>query len=316
MALIVAGVLLAAVAAGYVLVRRGAVDPAPPRPSAPTTLSGGLWHVDERTGRVAVERGGGRTVTGVACERFAAAAGTAVCLRVENHGMPRLDAVILDRGLREVRRVPLAGPPSRARVSPGGRMAAWTVFVSGHDYASIDFSTRTSILDTRTGAYLPDLEKLNYPRELRARDLNVWGVTFAADENRFYATAATGGRTHLIEGDVARRTARPLRSNVECPSLSPDGRRIAFKKATGHVDRPWRVHVLDLRTMRETPLAEPESVDDQLAWLDDRTVAYERAGSVWSLPADGSGTPRRLIGGASSPQVLPPAEAGSPAGGG
>ena len=57
--------------------------------------------------------------------------------------------------------VPLHGPPSRARVSPDGRLAAFTVFVSGHSYDNPGFTTRTSVIDTASGRLLlEDLETL------------------------------------------------------------------------------------------------------------------------------------------------------------
>lgn len=59
--------------------------------------------------------------------------------------------------------------------------------------------------------------------------------------------------------------------------------------------------------MRERPLAEQRSVDDQAAWLDDSTLAYALPGSngrtsdIWRTAADGTGEPRLLVPGASSP---------------
>jgi Tol biopolymer transport system component len=98
--------------------------------------------------------------------------------------------------------------------------------------------------------------------------------------------------------------ARVIHDDVECPSLSPDGTRVAFKKRTGSAERPWRLSVLDLATRRETPLAETRSVDDQAEWLDDGHVLYGAAGAVWSVPADGRGRPSRYIARASSPAVV------------
>ena len=77
-----------------------------------------------------------------------------------------------------------------------------------------------------------------------------------------------------MEGDVSAKEVRTLRENVECPSLSPDGRRIAFKKrrASG---RGWRLHVLDLETLEDQVVAEEErSIDDQVEWLDDDHLLY------------------------------------------
>ena len=62
-----------------------------------------------------------------------------------------------------------------------------------------------------------------------------------------------------------------------------------------------RLHVLDLATRPETPLAETAGVDDQAAWLDSDTVAYARPASgdhrhlgrvrrgVWQLTPPGAG---------------------------
>ena len=111
---------------------------------------------------------------------------------------------------------------------------------------------------------------------------------------------ATGGKTYLIEGSIAARTARVLHENVECPSLSPDGTRLAYKSRTGSKSRPWRLTVLDLDTMRETPLAEERSVDDQAEWLDDDNVLYGIDGDTYVVPADGSGAPRSFIADADS----------------
>ncbi|MFC7615716.1 hypothetical protein ACFQV2_21680 [Actinokineospora soli] len=250
-----------------------------------------------------------RQPTGLSCARFYAAAGTAVCLSAKPGLAPMTTATVLDRDLRPVRTVEFGGTPNRARVSPSGRMVSWTVFVSGDSYTANSFSTRTGILDTRSGYLIKNMESIQLyldGERHHAPDVNFWGVTFTADDNRFYATVNTGGRTHLVEGDMAAWTARTLRANVECPSLSPDGTRIAFKKRVrdGATD-PWRLHVLDLRTLRETALAETRSVDDQAAWLDDATVAYALPGSaVWKVPADGSGSPSLVSADASSPAVV------------
>lgn len=254
--------------------------------------------------------GGARAIAATGCERFYAASGTGVCLVSKPGPVPKTYALITDRSLREVRRVKLAGIPNRARVSASGRMVSWTVFVTGDAYNKGAFSTWTGILDTRTGYVVQNIEEIPLTldgRRYRSPDVNFWGVTFAVDDNRFYATVSTKGRTYLVQGDYAKWEARTLRENAECPSLSPDGTRLAFKKRISRDPaKPWRLYVLDLRTMRETPLAEPHSVDDQAAWLNDRTVMYARPhgtgdSNVWSVPADGSGTPRVLVPNASSP---------------
>ena len=62
--------------------------------------------------------------------------------------------------------------------------------------------------------------------------------------------------------------------------------------------------MLDLATMRETPLAETRSIDDQAEWLDDDHVLYGVDGAVYRVPADGSGAPERFIADADSPAAV------------
>ncbi|MFF5452822.1 hypothetical protein ACFY40_16480 [Streptomyces sp. NPDC012950] len=309
--IVLALVLLGGAATAYTLRaasgRTGAADAADPG----FVLAGGsgaLYARDTASGRVArvdPSAPGGRTAGGPSCDRFHAAGPTALCLQ-RRPGVPaRSYAIVLDRRLREIRRVALPGIPSRARVSASGNMLSWTMFATGDSYARSSFSTRTSILDLRTGYLVKNMELIPLTlggRRYHAPDVNYWGVSFAADDDRFYATVSTNGRTHLVEGDMEKWSARALRENVECPSLSPDGTRLAFKKRVSAGPRdPWRLYVYDLRTGREHPVAERRGIDDQALWTDARTLAYGYGGAVWSVPADGTGTPRRLAAGASSP---------------
>ncbi|MFJ7591910.1 TolB family protein [Streptomyces sp. NPDC097617] len=311
---VAAVLLLAGGSLGYVLHARHRERPPGQRADASFRLDEpGLYFRDTAGGRVARQPGAGlpRVTGGPSCDRFHTAGDHALCLR-KLPGVPaRTEALVLDRGLREVRRVTVPGIPNRARVSASGRILSWTTFTTGDSYNTAAFSTRTGILDLRTGYLIKSIEQI--PLTLNGvrhhdSDVNYWGVTFAADDNRFYATVSTRGATHLVEGDLRAWSAKALRENAECPSLSPDGARLAFKKKVSDDPRaPWRLYVLDLATMRERPLAEPHSVDDQAAWLDDSTLAYAlpgqdgRASDIWSVPADGTGPPRLLLAGGSSP---------------
>ncbi|MFB7335800.1 TolB family protein [Streptomyces adustus] len=323
--------VLAAVAAGAVLhasaraERRDQTQAGGPAvTSGPVTLTarGRLvfrnmaWgpHRDELTAVPASAPAGARTASGVKCLRFYAAAGTGVCLQAVHGAVSdTYRALILDARLKETARYDVPGIPSRARVSPSGRFAAWTAFVGGDSYAGTNFSTRAAIVDTRTGRLIPSLEEFGIVkdgRRYRAADVNFWGVTFAADDRTFYATMATKGKTYLVRGDLEARTVTTVRTNVECPSLSPDGTRIAFKKRVPGLpaDAPWRLYVLDLRTLRETPLAESRSVDDQAVWQDAHTLVYALPGDygadLYAVPSDGTGHPHRLTTAAVSPAYL------------
>ncbi|MFC6595358.1 TolB family protein [Kitasatospora paranensis] len=270
-------------------------------------------HRDEITSVPADRPDGPRTASGLTCLRFHAAAGTGICLQAEHGALTdTYRAVVVDSALHELRHYPAAGIPTRSRVSPSGHLAAWTVFVSGDSYAGTAFSTRTSIVDTRSWRYEDNLESFTLIRDgrpVKAPDLNIWGVTFA-DDAHFYVTVATGGKTYLARGDLAARTLTTLHENVECPSLSPDGTRIAYKKrvAGAEPDAPWRLYVLDLATMTETATAERRNIDDQALWADGHTLVYALAGDygadLWTVPADGSGAAAVLTRSAVAPAYL------------
>jgi hypothetical protein len=110
---------------------------------------------------------------------------------------------------------------------------------------------------------------------------------------------------------LSKRSGHTIHENVECPSLSPDETRIAYKKAVGQDPPVWRFHVLDLATGRETPLAEPEPLDDQIEWLDDDHVLYATTRSsqsalydIWVAPVSGTDPARTFIAAADSPAVV------------
>ncbi|MFD9476490.1 MULTISPECIES: TolB family protein [Streptomyces] len=302
--------------AGGPPVQPGAVSLAPGDGGRRIVFRNMAWgpHRDELATVAAGAPEGARTASGVSCLRFHAARGTGICLQADRGGVQEgYRAVVLDARLKEVSAHPLGGLPTRARVSPGGHLAAWTVFVGGDSYAGTNFSTRTSVLDLRTGtldASLEDFTILKDGKPYRSADVNFWGVTFAADERTFYATLATGGRTHLVRGDLGERTVTTLRENAECPSLSPDGTRLVVKKRVPGLpaEAPWRLYALDLASGAETPLAEERSVDDQVVWTDDRTVVYALPGDfgadLYAVPADGSGAPARLMDSALAPAFL------------
>ena len=135
-------------------------------------------------------------------------------------------------------KVGLDGVPSRTRVSADGRYGATTTFVTGDSYAKPgEFSTRTLIIDMRRGESIADLETFTVSRDGSRRAMPPT-CSSGASRSRATATASTrrwrpAGKTYLIAGQVSTRTARVIHDNVECPSLSPDGTRIGYKKLVG-----------------------------------------------------------------------------------
>jgi hypothetical protein len=263
---------------------------------------------DDDYAHVAVAHGSGpsRVASPLVCERVHFAADRGLCLLPRRSVLGnKFSATIFDRDFAVLGKVNLNGINSRARVSRDGKYGATTGFVVGHSYAADDFSTETTIIDMASGRKLANIEDFTVTRDgkqIKEIDFNFWGVTFARDSNRFYATLGTRGKTYLVEADVRARRMRVLHEGVECPSLSPDETRVAFKKRT--TEREWRLHVLDLRTLQETELAEEQSVDDQVEWLDDGQILYGRDGAVWVVQADGSGEPRVFLPNALSPAVI------------
>jgi hypothetical protein len=269
-------------------------------------------------GRVALvpltDPGGPRAFTQTDCDRVYANPKGAICL-IANRGLATTyTSEWLGRDWNPMRNLPLTGLPSRARVSPDGSLAATTTFVFGDSYTNPgQFSTRTLVSKT-DGSGNVDLETFALyvgGKPNAATDRNLWGVTFA-DDDRFYATAASGGKTWLVQGTISGARLTAIVEDVECPSLSPDGTRIAFKQHGTLPAGQWRLAVLTLATGARTMLAETHSVDDQTEWLDNGTIVYGRpregtgsaSSDVWTVPADGTGTPKILVSDAWSPSVV------------
>ena len=264
-----------------------------------------------------LEAGGGgeRAAAGLTCERVSFSKGMGICLQADRGVTTTYQAVLFDGAFSPGRTIKLDGAPSRTRISPDGRVGAITVF-SGKDlgYSSSTFSTRTTLVDMASGEVLTDLEHFTTWRNgarFQSADFNFWGVTFSRDSNVFYASLGTRGTTYLVRGDLGLRKLTVLHENVECPSLSPDNRLVAYKRRVGPQPDAWRLYILDLTTMTERPVAaETRFIDDQAEWLDNGRVIYAvpRPGTAtsdaWVAPIDGPGPARVFLAEAESPIVV------------
>ncbi|MGW6444298.1 TolB family protein [Lentzea sp. NPDC055074] len=276
--------------------------------------TGDLLFVDLAGGQNRVEKladGGTRTPLELVCQRFYAAGGTSVCLKLSGPG-PTYSAEV-SRGGKPVKTIPLPGIPSRAKVSQSGNVVSWTSFVTGDSYSVPGgFSTRTGFYDLRTGETAESLEHFAATVEgvlHTASDVNYWGLTVASDDKTFYATLASGGFTWLVKGDLVTRSVTTLRRDAECPSLSPDGTKVAYKKRIGRLG-PWDLAVLDLATSTEKRLPGTAGVDDQATWLTPDELAFAavpkdaKLPAVHVVPVDGSADARVLIADATSPSPV------------
>jgi len=259
-----------------------------------------------------------RLVSSLACHRVYFAPQAGLCLAVATRPAG-YRGYLMDGALAPLHSFDIPGTPSRARVSRDGAVAAYTVFVGVDSYLAPGLSTRTRLLDVTSGRELADLETFEVRREgkqAHAADFNFWGVTFTRDANRFFATLGTNGHTYLVDGDLRRRTLTVVADDVECPSLSPDETRIAFKKRFGSgLTARWQPALIDLATRTTVLLPESRHVDDQIEWLDDGHILYglghslsaaQRRSDVWMLATDGASEPAIFIADAESPAVVRP----------
>lgn len=299
---------LAVVAAVFVAAAGDAGNDGPAPTPAVSIKAGDLLAVGfgggaRDVGRVVVvpggRRGAARRVTALKCERVAYAGGSGICLAERRRFPTRAyTARFFDARQRVRGSVAVNGFPSRTRVSPGGRWAASTTFVRGDSYADAGtFSTRTVIFDARAAKRVAELEDFAITKDgkrISSVDFNFWGVTFDGDGGAFYTTLATGEHHYLVRGDVTTRRATVVRDGVECPSLSPDGTRLAFKARVGD-PFVWRLQILDLATQKVSELPIPYAFDDQAEWLDDQRIAYDHNQVVMQVKADGSAPPTPLL---------------------
>ena len=171
------------------------------------------------------------------CDRVYVAGGRGLCLFANRGVITTYKGVIFDaRTFRPQHTFSLPGNPSRARVSADGRLVAYTVFVLGDGYGSPGFSTRTFIRDGASGREVAQLEHFTTYRDghvIHAADFNFWGVTFASDDNRFYATLGTAGGPTSSRATWPGRPVKVLRRASSARRSRPTARGSPSSSALG-----------------------------------------------------------------------------------
>ena len=104
-----------------------------------------------------------RALAPLACERVHATRDSGLCLSASRGVFTRYEAQVFDGDFRVVSRFPLAGAPSRARVSANGALGVSTVFVAG------DSVLDRRLLDADDAVRSAEGAGAGRPRELRGR---------------------------------------------------------------------------------------------------------------------------------------------------
>ena len=224
-------------------------------PSTPPSIMFRITALGEAHGRLGVTplAEGDRlpTVTALSCERLHFSVDRGVCLTAERGMFTSYGATVFDSDFQTLHRLRLGGLPGRGARHP--RRSS-----RGHH--------RVRERALLRGAATSDTHVVHRPPHWRARAREHGDVHGAARrrhhpgsglqllgghllrETAIGSTRRSGraGQTYLIEGNLEPREARVVRGGVECPALSPDNTRVAFKKRTGGVISAvtWRLRRL------------------------------------------------------------------------
>lgn len=203
------------------------------------------------------------------------------------------------------------GIPNRARMSPDGKYAAYTSFVTGDSYNDAGFSTRSYIVDIEKNVIGDNLERytlIHNNKHIDPIDKNYWGITFFNDSNSFLVTVMYSGVPYLAKGTLDEKKIEIITDRIECPSLSPDNKKIVFKERISKTE--WRIIVMVLSNLTRISTSELENVDDQVEWYDNDNLVYSKINyetqkiNLMKASANGDGKPELLIEHGMSPSMI------------
>jgi len=111
-----------------------------------------------------------KTPTDLHCERVYFAANKGICLSRQIKMLSaQTVATLVDANFQPITTFRTDGIPTRARISPDGRFAAFTVFVTGHSYTDVQMSTATLLLNIEEGKIIANLRFQLLGRHLSTR---------------------------------------------------------------------------------------------------------------------------------------------------
>jgi len=266
-------------------------------------------------GKLAIRKPDGtREILNNTCMRSHAANGIGVC--IDKTSLTGYTSTLLNLSSPDL--LPLGNwgtlLPSRIRVSADASYATTTVFTSGSSYQDVaGFSTFVEFFDLENRDNVLELEDFSYTKSnSRFGDIagDFWGVTFTP-ENDFYATFGIDDQIEIIKGSIEDKEIEPTGILGSCPSVSPDGKTMVYKKM---VDNEFQLVAIDLETNVTTEIGEISNIDDQVEWLDNDTILYalhtneiaedvQPEFDIWSIDIAAGSEPKLFLPNADSPAV-------------
>jgi len=108
----------------------------------------------------------------------------------------------------------------------------------------------------------------------------------------FASTGISAGRTQIATANVDGTGVTNLSNSTStdtAPRLSPDGRFIAFDRASANLQQQ-AVYVMGIDGSHQTALTDPSGIAANPSWYPDGAhLVYDSAGQLWRINADGTG---------------------------